>query len=263
MKRLFRRRFLPALLCLALALSLPACGGKDGTATKDVDAGIQGALSGSKVGRSSVSTPEADHRPTVERGAESLAWLQDGFTFSDRITGAVAYLGQREQGDNSPMTDWLLENNSALISEMPFLLDIPAERVLGAGYGDLYCIVPRDENTSLAVNRITWESYDNGIHSGTDEVLYREECAQPVLVFVDADEPDIEIVLVTNEGVSLDWIPQIDEYGYPIVPIWDDGEAMLMDFAVFGYTSGSDYSDHWDFESRDPDDSGWEPAGDD
>ena len=247
MKRLFRRRFLPALLCLALALSLPACGGKDGTATKDVDAGIQGALSGSKVGGSNVSTPEADHRPTVERGAESLAWLQDGFTFSNRITGAVAYLGQRERGDNSPMTDWLLENNSALISEMPFLLDIPAERVLGAGYGDLYCIVPRDENTSFSVNGITWESYDNGIHSGTDEVLYREECAQPVLVFVDADEPDIEIVLVTNEGVSLDWIPQIDEYGYPIVPIWDDGEAMLMDFAVFGYTSGFDYSDHWDF----------------
>ena len=68
---------------------------------------------------------------------------------------------------------------------------------------------------------------------------------------------------MTNEGVSLDWIPQIDEYGYPIVPIWDDGEAMLMDFAVFGYTNGFDYSDQWDFENRDPDDSGWEPAGDD
>ena len=263
MKRLFRRRFLPALLCLALALSLSACGGKDGTTTEDVDAGTLGALSGSKAGSSNVSVPEADHRPTVERGAESLAWLQDGFTFSNRITGAVAYLGQREQGDSSSMTDWLSENHSALISEMPFLLDIPAERVLGAGYGDLYCIVPRDENTSLAVNHITWESYGNGIHSEADEVLYREECAQPVLVFVDADEPDIEIILVTNEGVSLDWIPQIDEYGYPIVPIWDDGEAMLMDFAVFGYTNGFDYSDHWDFENQDPDDSGWEPAGDD
>lgn len=263
MKRLFQRRFLPALLCLALALSLSACGGKDGTTTEDVDAGTLGALSGSKAGSSNVSVPEADYRPTVERGAESLAWLQDGFTFSDRITGAVAYLGQREQGDSSSLTDWLRENNSALISEMPFLLDIPAERVLGAGYGDLYCIVPRDENTSLAVNHITWESYGNGIHSEADEVLYREECAQPVLVFVDADEPDIEIILVTNEGVSLDWIPQIDEYGYPIVPIWDDGEAMLMDFAVFGYTNGFDYSDQWDFENRDPDDSGWEPAGDD
>ncbi len=80
------------------------------------------------------------------------------------------------------------------------------------------------------MNHITWESYGNGIHSEADEVLYREECAQPVLVFVDADEPDIEIILVTDAGGSLDWIPQIDEYGYPIVPIWDDGEAMLMDF---------------------------------
>ena len=258
MKRLFQRRFLPALLCLALALSLSACGGKDGTTTEDVDAGTLGALSGSKAGSSNVSVPEADYRPTVERGAESLAWLQDGFTFSDRITGAVAYLGQREQGDSSSLTDWLRENNSALISEMPFLLDIPAERVLGAGYGDLYCIVPRDENTSLAVNHITWESYGNGIHSEADEVLYREECAQPVLVFVDPGEPDIEISLVTNEGAALTWTPQIDENEIPIVPIGDDGEALLMDFAIFGYTTGLDYGGDWDGGDWD----GGEPMGD-
>ncbi len=48
----------------------------------------------------------------------------------------------------------------------------------------------------------------NGLHPVADEVLYREEYAEPVLVFVDPEEPDIEIVLVTNEGVSLEWIPQ-------------------------------------------------------
>ena len=72
MKRLFRCRFLPALLCLALALSLSACGGKDGTTTEDVDVGTLGALSGSKVGSSNVSVPETDHRPTVERGQNPL-----------------------------------------------------------------------------------------------------------------------------------------------------------------------------------------------
>ena len=123
--------------------------------------------------------------------------------------------------------------------------------------------MPRDENTSLAVNHITWEAYGNGLHPEADEVLYREEYAQPVLVFVDADEPDIEIVLVRFEGATLEWIPQIDEYEIPIIPIGDDGEAMLMDFAIFGYTTGLDYGDDWDLENWGPNDGNWEPAGDD
>ena len=259
MKHLFLRRFLPALLCLVLALSLTACGGKEDNTTKDGDEGTKGMISGGKGGKGNVSASKVDPK----QAAESLALLQGGLIYSDQTTGAVAYLGQRERRDRSPMTDWLLENCGDLASALPFLLDIPAERVLGAGYGNLYCIVPRDENTSLAVNHITWEAYGNGLHPEADEVLYREEYAQPVLVFVDADEPDIEIVLVTNEGVSLEWIPQIDEYEIPIIPIGDDGEAMLMDFAIFGYTTGLDYGDDWDLENWGPNDGSGEPAGDD
>ncbi len=262
MKHLFLRRFLPALLCLVLALSLTACGGKEDNTTKGGDEGTKGIISGGKGGKGGKGNVSAS-KVDPKQAAESLALLQGGLIYSDQTTGAVAYLGQRERRDRSPMTDWLLENCGDLASALPFLLDIPAERVLGAGYGNLYCIVPRDENTSLAVNHITWEAYGNGLHPEADEVLYREEYAQPVLVFVDADEPDIEIVLVTNEGVSLEWIPQIDEYEIPIIPIGDDGEAMLMDFAIFGYTTGLDYGDDWDLENWGPNDGNWEPAGDD
>ena len=48
------------------------------------------------------------------------------------------------------------------------------------------------------MNHITWQSQGNGLHPVADEVLYREECAQPVLVFVDPEEPDMEINLVAN-----------------------------------------------------------------
>ena len=124
----------------------------------------------------------------------------------DQLAGAVACLGQREPNDTLPLTDWLLENSGGLVSELPFLLEIPAERILGGESGKLYCIVPRDENTSLAVNHVTWESQGNGVWPVADEVLYREEYAQPVLVFVNyeewPDEPDTEINLVTNNGLE-------------------------------------------------------------
>ena len=138
---------------------------------------------------------------------------------------------------------------------MPFLLHIPAERILGAGWGDLFCIVPRDENTSLAVNHVTWESLGNGVWPVPGEVLYREECAQPVLIFVNyeqwRDEPDTEIVLVANDGVEVKWLPLTDEYGIPIVPTGENYLPMLMDFGIWGYVTGLDY----------PED--WEPSGDD
>ena len=138
-----------------------------------------------------------------------------------------------------------------MTSELPFLLEIPSERVLGAGYGKLFCIVPRDENTSLAVNHVTWQMMGNGLHPVADEVLYREEYAEPVLVFVDPEEPDKEVNLVTNDGVVLYWYPQEDGYGNLFLPTDEAGEPMLYDFAIYGYTTGLDYPE------------GWEPSGDD
>ena len=83
------------------------------------------------------------------------------------------------------------------------------------------------------------------------EVLYREEYAEPVLVFVDPEEPDKEVNLVTNDGVAAIWYPQEDGYGNLFLPTDEAGAPMLYDFAIYGYTTGLDYPE------------GWEPSGDD
>ena len=83
------------------------------------------------------------------------------------------------------------------------------------------------------------------------EVLYREEYAEPVLVFVDPEEPDTEVNLVTNDGLEVKWYPLTDESGCPVVPTGVNYAPMLMDFGIFGAITGLDY----------PED--WEPAGDD
>ena len=105
------------------------------------------------------------------------------------------------------------------------------------------------------MNHVTWQSQGNGVWPVADEVLYREEYAQPVLVFVNyetwPDEPDTEIGLVTNSGLEVKWYPMTDPSGSPIVPTGVDYAPMLMDIGVFSENVGPD----------DPEDQ--EPTGDD
>lgn len=245
MKCLILCRILPALLYMTVVFDITACG-EQNQLPKTEESCIQSIneiiLSRSKGTNESRPSPQVNSKP--EEAA--LVLLRNSMAYSDQIAGAVAYLGFREQSEKAPLPEWLRENCAGLVSEMPFLLDIPAERVLGAGWGDLYCIVPRDENTSLAVNHVTWESLGNGVWPVPGEVLYREECAQPVLIFVNyeqwRDEPDTEIVLVTNDGVEVKWLPLTDEYGIPIVPTGEDYIPMLMNFGIWGYVTGLDYS---------------------
>lgn len=252
MMNLLRRRFLPAILCMALALGLSACGRKDTPPVETETDGAMGTLSGSKGGKDSgvgVFPGSGEETAEAELAEESLNLLHDAMACDDQYAGAVAYLGHREQEDSTPLSDWLAENCAGLVEAMPFLLHIPAERILGAGWGDLFCIVPRDEITSLAVNHVTWESLGNGVWPVPGEVLYREECAQPVLIFVNyeqwRDEPDTEIVLVANDGVEVKWLPLTDEYGIPIVPTGENDIPMLMDFGIWGYVTGLDYPEDW------------------
>lgn len=246
MKQTLKRRICAAILCHILLLGLAGCGKANKAKSNDGgDPPVKASVDALKQGR-----PAADSEETVD-GAESLARVRGDLEYDGRLTGAAAYLGLREMGDQTELTDWLREDCADLTSELPFLLEIPSERVLGAGYGKLFCIVPRDENTSLAVNHVTWQMMGNGLHPVADEVLYREEYAEPVLVFVDPEEPDKEVNLVTNDGVAAIWYPQEDGYGNLILPTDEAGEPMLYDFAIYGYTTGLDYPE------------GWEPSGDD
>ena len=179
MKDLIRCRLLPAVLCVALALGLAACESKDTPPVETETGGAAGTLSGSK------GEPE---KMDLELAEESLELLYDAMAFDDQYAGAVAYLGYREQGDSTPLSDWLWENCAGLVEAMPFLLHIPAEHVLGPGYGDVFCIVPRDETTMLTVEHITWVPSQFEVGEVTDEVLYQAKSAQPVLIFKNLDD---------------------------------------------------------------------------
>lgn len=236
---------------------------------KEGKSGTEGAFSGKRretagrkddtesVHSESSSMKEGSMTPPMvdpEQAEESLEFLRSNMIYCEPVAGAVAYLGYREQGDSTPLSDWLRENGSGLTEGLPFLLGIPDTCVLGAGYGDLYCIVPRNENTSLSVNRVTWKDAE----PVTEEVLYREEYAQSVLVFVNYNQsrenPDTEIVLVTDSGAEVTWYPRTDEEGCPVVPYTEDYISRLLDFTFYG-----DYMDAKYYEGDPP---AWYPPTD-
>ena len=243
MKYLIRCRFLPVFLCMALALSLTACGGKDTPPVETETGGTTEALSGDKGGKDAA----AGANPKLTE--KSLNLLYDAMAFDDQYAGAVAYLGYREQGDSTPLSGWLRENCAGLVEAMPFLLNIPAERILGAGYGDLFCIVPRDETTMLTAEHITWVSSNFEVGEVTDEVLYQVKSAQPVLIFKNLDDsyplPDVHITLEADGGPTCGWFPEVDEYDAPSIP-GDPDAPLLMDFGIWGYVTGLDYPQDWE-----------------
>ena len=120
MKNIILRRFFPTFLCMALALILTSCDGKDqqpvesgtgstvrtpSSVSKEEGSSSERAvpLSKDKKDKSasnSESQKEDEPAPVVysEAAQGSLALLRDSMSCSEQIAGAVAYLGYRAQG---------------------------------------------------------------------------------------------------------------------------------------------------------------------
>lgn len=245
MKRWILPRSLSVLLCVTLLLSLAACSGQDPQPEKEGTDSAVRVIGGSKGAQKDVPEPAAD----AEEAAASLSLLRGSMVYGGQVAGAVAYLGYRERGDSTPLADWLWNHCPDLAEELPFLLEIPAERTLGPGCGDVYCVVPRDENTSLTVTHVRGMSYDDVNQPVADQVLYQEEHAKPVLLFVNyekwREEPDMELTFLTADGMEVTWWPMCDENDFPILPLGADDIPLLMDFAIFGVVTGLDYPEGW------------------
>ena len=113
--------------------------------------------------RDRTSRDEASDTQPVQYGfsqeAEtSLGWLRDRIDFPMTMFGA-AYLGYVgglfDEGFEAGFPAWLWETNEAMLLKYPFIAEIDEEHIIG-GAGHLYCIVPVDENATVAINRVQW-----------------------------------------------------------------------------------------------------------
>lgn len=236
-----RNKFPALLLAMAMALLLTACQiNIPGIGTVRIN-------DGSHAGGNTGDDMGSDHPiHTGNDNDDSLTLLRKNMAEVPDYIFAVAYISSAAGGSDDfelPIQEWVSKAAPELCAQYPFVRNIPCERVVGSG-GSLFCVVPRDPNASVAVNRIQWNEKTGGYDNV--EVLYRSESGEPILVFACADmgeaiDPDTEVI-VTNSGEEpLKWYPY---YGIVALPYSsEDGRELGYDFTVY---TGNDSMDGGD-----------------
>lgn len=206
------RLLVAALLALAMTLSLTACQVEiPGVGTININDGNT-PTGGNVPDRGDT---DGDGMDGGEPGAydDSLDLLRqelDERQQDERF--AVAYIGDID-GDMSdlaiPLRDWINDKAPGLCAQYPFVRNIPQERVVGDS-GSLFCVVPRDPNATVAVNRVRWNEAKGGYE--TLEVLYRSESGEPILLFISNDLGTVptdttELLLTDSHPDTLSWYP--------------------------------------------------------
>ena len=198
------------LLALAMMLTLTACQiNIPGVGTVRINDGSKNS-----------HDADADGSPAGNSDDTSLAQLREEAMDLPSYLFAAAYIGSSAGGPDDlelPLQEWVRTAAPELCAQYPFVQNIPRERVVGNG-GSLFCVVPRDPDATLAVNRIRWnpqnEDYDNL------EVLYRSESGDPILLYACADMgespyPDTEVIVTDSTGKTVTWYPI---YGITALP---------------------------------------------
>lgn len=234
MKHKNMRRTAALLLAGAVSLALAACG--DPGAYSDPVRSVE-TESAAASNVPDASSSEDGKAEFVYSESAQLA-LHDLRSYQYQEYFAAAYLGFREENDPQELAAWIQDQDPALAAVMPFLTEIPEEHVIGS-HGDLYCIVPFDTLTSLAVDRVEWEVLGNGTQPHVTGELYRCEQAQPILVYVSRaglfpDEMDTLIHAVDRDGGEVFWYPEYDpESGWLRVPTDENENPLIFDFSFF------------------------------
>lgn len=169
---------------------------------------------------------------------------------------AASYLGYREEGDNSTLSEWLYDNCPMLVSFWPFLLEIPQEDIIG-DHGYLYCVVPMDHSVEYTVKSVEWEYEGNGATPHYSDPIYYPEVDRPFLLYSTCaswlEDPDLTVETVEASGFVGTWFPVLNADGVISNPLAWEGGYTIVDFANL-YDIG-DYVPH--LYNGTAGDSGW------
>ena len=238
------------LLVFMMTLSLTGCQVEipgmgtinisDGTTTGGTNGGTNGGDIGGEPGAYDDSLDllrqELDDRQQDERFA--VAYIGD-------IDGKLSDLAL-------PLRDWMNDKAPMLCAEYPFIRNIPQERVVD-DRGSLFCVVPRDPDATVVVNRIRWSEAKGDYE--TIKELYRSQSGEPILLFVSYDLEKTpfettELRLTDRYGDTLSWLPTAGSLSLPYD--FENDKNLAFDFTFYSQ-EGNDEPDGSDFGWTCPD----------
>lgn len=173
-----------------------------------------------------------------EEGSIALNSFRQSMVGTPELFG-VAYLGYISE-HSEKLGDELLRICPTLCSDLPFITEISDECIIGGEIGEIYCIVPLDENATVAVNGAVVE---DGVSSGYENVLYRSEKGDPIILICNGNvfSPDTQLTVTNSSKNSITWYPKITDSGELEKENGTCSENSLCDFTPYAELMWKEY----------------------
>ena len=177
--------------------------------------------------------PQENNREMDEAAAASLTALRQALVGTPQQF-AAAYFGCVLPDGSLPADPYGVMEAAApqLCDDLPFLVQIPEQNVLG-NQGNLFCVVPTDENATVSVN---WSPWDEATETyGEETVLYRSEKGDPFLLMTTNTGwcMETQVIITDSMGEVTVWYPFLDEDNR-IAPLCDNnGISLYYDFSPY------------------------------
>ena len=235
-------RQLLSVLLICCVFFMTACTGKQEEPTDPpADNTVQTKPAGS--GKETNSTEPGQETDPTESGDPELLALRQSMTGTSQLF-TVAYFGYHETMDSDlPVDPFAVMQACApqLCLDLPFLLEIPQERIIGTG-GELYCVIPLDPEACVKVDRGTWD--ENAEEYIYEETLYAAESGEPFLIFCNNAgwSPDTRVTISGN-APEVCWYPEVNICQY-VEPLANENwELLFMDISPYEEMLYNRYSD--------------------
>lgn len=136
----------------------------------------------------------------------------------------MAYIGYFGHSDETGIdfAQWYEAASGPLAAEYSFVSEIDENHRIGTE-GHLYCIVAKNADTSVSVHE-----------AGDESLLYQAENGNPILLFSNLDgnaqAADMIVTFTGADGKTVQWMPVLDQLGYPDLLIGEERELLSWDF---------------------------------